>query len=66
MRSLTHCPHFTGEESEAHISIRAAPGTNPARLAEMLLYPGKASQLELMEIILGFRNGLALKGDLTI
>lgn len=45
---------------------RATPGTNPAQLAEMLLYPGKASQLELMEIILGFRNGLALKGDLTI
>lgn len=43
-----------GEEG----SSRTSPGTNPSQLAKLMLDPGKAPQLELVETVLGFRNGL--------
>lgn len=63
---LIHWPILQGRRVRPTQASRAAPGTNPGCLAELLLYPSKLFQIELVEIMLGFRNGPALNGDLTV
>lgn len=58
---LTQHPHLEGRRVRLVQAAGAVPGPNP-----LAVISWERPQLELMEIVLGFRNVLALNGDLTL